>query len=514
MRQFSKLLTLLIFLFTSGTLLAQNPANPLLYSYQAVQFGSQDGADDPISLIMPGTAFKSGLGSVADNPASLALHRKSFVDFGLNFRSVNENSNFLGQSRSLDNSANGVSNAGFLYAFPTVQGSMVMGATYTQHTVYDRAVGFRGRNNNSSITDKFKADGSAYQEIAFNTYATDFGDDVGDWDESIFRIGFDRFGDFLGIRQQGEIFESGINGEYSLFFATEFRENLMFGASLGILSGRFHYDRVFQEIDEFNDYDSTIIDTSDDGIGDTDIDSITLDDRLRSRFSGFRARAGLLYKINDRITIGGSYTLPSTIEVKETFDAGITTVFDNRAEFSDATDSEFIYKVTLPQRFSLGAGYSDPDGGLSLSASAEYTDYSGTRIRFSESDLFDSELIENDFIGDTYRGVLSYRVGAGYDISPDLTVRGGYSYLPGKLNENSVARTVLAGGVGFSVAKDIRLDLAVQYSFWEDVTAVYDYAQYDYSTLPDALPGLSFRSEEATRTASRLKTVASIRFVF
>lgn len=513
MRKFSLLLSLFI-LSGYSLIIAQNPANPLLYSYQAVQFGVQDGPSDPISMIMPGTGFKSGLGSVIDNPASLALYKDSFFDFGLNFRSVSERAGYLGQSRTLENSANGVSNAGFLYSFPTVQGSMVIGATYTQQTVYDRALGFRGRNSNSTITDKFKAEGSPYQEIAFNTFATDFGDDVGDWDESIFRIGFDRFGDFLGIRQQGEIFESGMSGEYSFFFATEFRENLMFGASLGILSGRFNYDRVFQEIDEFNDYDSTIIDSSDDGIGDTDIDTITLDDRLRSRFNGFRARAGILYRINDSFTVGASYTLPTTIEVNELFDASIITAFDNRTEFSDAVDAEFSYKVTLPQRFSIGFGYSDPAGGLSISASADYSDHSRTKINFRESDLFDSELIENDFIRDTYRAVMNFRVGAGYEFSPDFSVRAGYSYLPSRFESGNGDRSQFAAGVGFSLTRDITLELAAQYTVWNDVTAVYDYAQYDYSLLPDSLPGLSFRSEEATRDAERWKALATLRFRF
>lgn len=514
MRNSIKILSLLVFLLTPAMLIAQNPANPLLYSYQAVQLGAQDSPHDPVSLIMPGTGFKSGLGSVIDNPASLALHKKSFFDFGLNFRTVSENATYLGQSRTLDNSANGVSNVGFLYSFPTVQGSMVIGATYTQHTVYDRALGFRGRNNNSTITDKFKADGSAYQEIAFTTYATDFGDDVGDWDESIFRVGFDRFGDFLGIRQQGEIFESGVTGEYSFFFATEFLENLMFGASFGILSGRFNYDRVFQEIDEFNDYDSTIIDSSDDGIGDTDIDSITLDDRLRSRFNGFRGRAGFLYRLGDHFTAGASYTVPTTIEVNELFDAQIVTQFDNRAEFSDATESEFNYKITLPQRISVGLGYSDSATGLSVSASAEYTDHSKTKINFSESDLFDSELIENDFIRDTYRAVVSYRMGLGYEFSPEFAVRAGFSYQPSRFKDQNNGRTALAAGAGFSLTRDIRLELAAQYTFWEDVTAVYDYAQYDYSSLPQSLPGLSFRSEEAARDLNRFKTLATIRFSF
>ncbi|TVR15389.1 MAG: hypothetical protein EA391_10610 [Balneolaceae bacterium] len=511
-----KMMPLLITIFVLvgfSSLNAQNPNNALLYSYQATLFGDQGAANDPISIIMPGTAFKSGFGSFMDNPASMALHQQSFGEFGLSYRSVDEDATYLGQNRDLNDSQNGVSNFGFLYSFPTVQGSFVFGAGYSQHSIYNRALGFRARNENSTITDKFKVNGSPYQEIAFNTFATDEGDEFGDWDESIFRIGFDRFGDFLGLRQQGEIIQRGYSGEYSMFFATEFQENFLVGASIGLLSGRFNYSRIFQEIDEFNDYSSTIIDSNGDGFGDTDVDNIILDDGLRSRFSGFRARAGLLYKISDQFNIGVSYTFPTTIDVDETFRADLRTTFNNGVEFSDFTDSEFSYRVKYPARTALGFGMQNLNG-LSASFSAEYVDYSDTRIDFRESSLFEDELIENDFIEDNFRSVWSFRGGIAYDITPEFNLRAGYSRLPGRFAEISNDRNVYALGAGFSITPNLRLEFAAQYAIWEEVSAVYDYASYDYSLLPDNPPSINFRSEEVSRSVDRWQLLSTLRFNF
>lgn len=499
---------------TVNQVTAQNPNNALLYSNQAVHFGDQGSANDPISVIMPGTGFKSGLGSFIDNPASLALYRDGFAEFGLSFRNVEENATYLGQSGSNDNQNNNFSNFGFLYSFPTVQGSFVVGAGYTQHTIFDRVLGFRARNSNSSITDKFKADGSPYQEIAFDTFATESGDGFEDWDESIFRIGFDNFGDYLGIRQQGEIIQNGYNGEYSIFFATEFQENIMVGASLGILTGRFNYSRIFQEIDEFNDYDSSdFIDSSGDGFGDTDIDRITLDDQVRSRYAGFRARVGTLYRVNDNVSVGASYAFPTTIEVDEIFDAEIVTRFDNGSEFSAITDSEFSYKIKYPSRVSLGLGINDIEG-LSISLSTEYINYASTEIDFQESSLFEDELIENDFISDSYSSVWNIRAGVSYDFSKDLTVRAGYSFLPSRFLDGSDDRNIYAAGAGFSVTDNIRFEIAAQYTQWDETSSVYDYAQYNYSNLPDSAPGVSFRSEEANRTVDRLNLLGTVRLKF
>ena len=243
------------------------------------------------------------------------------------------------------------------------------------------------------------------------------------------------------------------------------------------------------------------------------MDNIILDDGLRSQFSGFRARAGLLYKISDQFNIGVSYTFPTTIDVDETFNADISTTFNNGVEFSDFTDSEFSYRVKYPARTALGFGMQNING-LSASVSAEYVDYSDTRIDFRESTLFEDELIENDFIEDNFRSVWSFRAGIAYDITPEFTLRAGYSRLPGRYTDVSNDRNVHALGAGFSITPNLRLELAAQYATWEEVSAVYDYASYNYSALPDNPPGITFRSEEASRSVDRWQLLSTLRFNF
>lgn len=77
-----------IIILVAGRASAQNPNNALLYSNQATLFGAQGSASDPVSIIMPGTAFKSGFGAFIDNPASMALHKRSFGEAGFSYRMV------------------------------------------------------------------------------------------------------------------------------------------------------------------------------------------------------------------------------------------------------------------------------------------------------------------------------------------------------------------------------------------------------------------------------------------
>lgn len=510
MRKILKIIILFVLLFGVDKAISQHDNNSLLYSNQAVLFGDQGASFDPISIIMPGTAAKSGIGSFMDNPASMALFDKSYVDFGLSYGTVQEDATYFSNSQIQDNNQFNLSNIGFLYSFPTEQGSFVIGAAYSRHTTFNRALGFSARNEQSTITDQFKTDGSPYQNIAFNTFATDYGDEFEDWDESIFRIGFDDFGDYLGIRQQGEIFQNGGGGEYSLFFATEFQKNLMVGASIGLLSGNFEYDRIFQEVDEFNDYNSQIIDSDEDGTFDTDIDNIILDDNLNTRYNGFRARAGLLYKLTKNFNVAVSYTLPTKITIDEEFDATITTTFDNGTKFSDGTDSEFSYNVNYPGMLAIGAAVQDLSG-LSVSLSAEYVDYSNTEIEFEESDLFEDEVIENEFIQEAFQPVWSYRAGVEYELNPALTVRGGYSFKPSRFEDGIDDRTAYSLGAGFAIGNGVRFEAAARYLTWDEESTVYDYGDYNYEPLPDNLPGVNFRSETANRTVDQWQVLGTIR---
>ncbi|PWN06857.1 outer membrane protein transport protein [Rhodohalobacter mucosus] len=498
-----------------GTSLAQvtgaNPNNRLLYSNQATLFGDYGQPLDPVSLILPGTAFGAGFGSYQDNPASAAFFRESFGEAGFSLRSVEEESIYRGNSRLADDQQTTLSNLGVVYVFPTTRGSLVAGAGYTQHSSFNRALSLRARNNVSSITDNFKTPGSSYADIAFNTFATDYGDEFQDWDESIFRIGFDQPGDFLGIDQNAEIFESGYGGEFSAFLGTEIRKNLMIGFSLGLLNGNYTYTRAFQEIDGFNDYSSDFLDVDGDGTGETDIDRILLDDRIEVDYSGIRLRLGAIYKINKHLNAGASYAFGTRIQVDELFSANIATTFDNGEMFEDDIDSEFRYFFTFPARTSLGLAVTDYKG-LTISASAEYVDYSGTEIDFVQSRLLEDQQIENEFISETFSPVWNVRVGAAYDLSPFATLRGGFAVYPDKFETSDNDRGVLLFGAGFTLTDNVRLELAAQYTNWEETSAVYDYAEYDYSDLPDSSPSFTIGSENANRNADRWNMLATIKF--
>lgn len=490
-------LSLLLILFaTVVPAVAQVANDPWSQSYQAVQFSDPLISHDPVTRVMPAVAFRSGFSGYLDNPASMALFEESTGSFGLVHRSVKESASFLGNSPSLQDRQTGVSNLGFVYRVPTERGSLVWGAGYSQHSYYNRTMPVSGFNDRSSMTDLFKVPGNEYTETAFSSYAIDYGDTEEDWDESIFRVGFSDYGTYLGIDQEADFKERGMAGDYSAFMATEFLKNFMVGLSVGLTSGRHTYRRTLLEVDRQNLYTGTVIDSNEDGEPDTDIHSILLDDEVRSEFYSLAVNAGILYKIHPHLQVGASYTLPSRLTVEEEFDGRIASTFDNGEGFEGDLKTRFDYGVRSPGRMALGLAVTDV-GPVSVSLAADRRDYGKTELSF-ESDLFEQERDENDYIARMYRSVWNLR--GGVELSPGhgWALRAGYGVRPSRFANGGVTRKELSFGVGFDVMPGGRLELAAQTTRWsEEERVVYEYGEYDYSVLPDAAPVATIRQERA-----------------
>jgi hypothetical protein len=492
-----------------------NPVNPWLYTNQATLFGGYGTPGDPVTLVMPATAYAAGFGTYLDNPASAALFGTSFGEFGFTTRSVSEEASYRVAIREHDASdfQNSISNAGFVYAFPVDIGRFVVGGGYTQFAGYNRTITASETNFLSSVTDFFKIPGSVYSYIAFNTFATDYGDEFQDWDESIFRIGFDNFGEYPGISQVFTITERGFGGEYSVFAATEFRRNLMVGLSLGWVRGNYLYQREFLELDSQNVFDGEFIDTSGDGEPDTDIDRVRLEDRLSAAFGGFRVRIGALYRLTPFINAGVSYTPSSRFKVNEQLGAVITTTMNNQFRFEEDENFEFNYRFKTPSKTSIGVAL-DRFYGLTVSIAADYVNYKNTEPDFGDPGLFGRQVWEDEWTGDAFRNVWNFRAGVSYDVNRYFTLRGGYSNLPTRFDADISNRSVFSLGTGFIFTSRILLDVSAQNERWEEVSSVYDFARYDYTSLPESAPEFALQSENADRLVNRWSMLASVIFLF
>lgn len=499
-------------LFISSKLNAQDGNTQVSYSNLALQFSSWDFNGDAGTGLFPSVASPNGYGSFADNPASIAFIENGYVSFSLfNNRSDYENS-YLGNTIKAEDQSTKLGNLGFVYKMPTEQGSFVLGGGYNQISNEREVYRVGGRNSESTITDVFREPSSDYYDIAFDTYAIDWGDVDSTYLESIFRIGFQ---EYPGITQDAEITHTTNIGEYSFFFGTEFQKNLFVGISAGLTAGNYTYRRDFLELDDRNDYNFNFIpsDVSDEG---TDIHSILTHDEIDAEILGFSLRSGLIYKVNPKLNIGVSYLFPSTLVVRESYYSSIRTELDDNStpfEADFASGQDYEYRISRPGELKAGIALNNI-GKFNFSVSGEMINYSNLELDLvSGNDLdFDQEVELRDeeeslesFMGSSYQRVINLKGGIGFDVNDDVTLKAGYGYLPGKSNIYEADRYIISGGFSARVAENIVLDVTGQYSFWSDRSTLYNY--FDYS---DNVP----RSEIVDHEINTLKILAGIKFLF
>ncbi|MDX1636411.1 MAG: outer membrane protein transport protein [Balneolaceae bacterium] len=482
-----------LFLITQS-LSAQSAEDVLRYSLEYPSY-------DPQSMIMPGASHNAGFGSFQENPAVMALFERSFGSFSASLRNVNEESTFNNDTFSFDDSQSGVGDFGLVYNIPTLRGSMVVGGGYSQTTDFNRALGINTRNNRSSLTEFYNitADDALY-DAAFNVYALDYADVDSTFTSSIFRIGFGR-DDWPGVQQNMELTERGKMGEYSAFFATEFQQNLFVGASIGVMTGDYRYERQFLESDPDNIYNGSLIDSDSDGTGDTDIDRVLSVDTINSEFTAFSARIGFLYQVEEFLRLGAGYEFPSTLSFNEDFNTRLSTTFDNGPGFEEELPGEFSYKIKRPGRFNLGASIHDLNG-VSLSAGAEFVDYGVAELDLEGVDLAFQQA-ENDFIQDTFKNVINLKAGLEYRVNDSFTPRIGYAWYPSPRNNADVDRQFYNAGFTASFAENVWFDLGVQYATWEDQNQLYTFDT-----------GTAIVPEVVNEDVKRLHLMAGIRIAF
>lgn len=510
-----------IFLSLSVTLLfqfsvfAQDGNSPVTYSNLALQFSDFNYNGDAATGFYPSVANANGYGSFADNPASIALIERDYFSFSLANNRYSVTNTYLNNSLDSEEVNTNLGNIGVVYKLPTQQGSFVIGAGYNRMANKQGISQLSARNNQSTLMDVFREESSDYHQIAFNAYAIDWGDVDSTYKESIFRIGFDNY---PGITQEAEITQDLDIGEYTFYFGTEFQENLYIGFSGGLLSGTYSYRRDFLEIDDMGDYDYNFIESPDSG-NLTDIDNILVHDEIEADIIGFTGRAGLLYEVNQRLNIGLSYSIPSTMIVSEGYYSSIDTEFDDGSsptgifDTSFSSDVDYEYRVKRPGQFNVGF-FLKNIAGFDVSFSSEFINYSdlsldlisGNDLSFNEEvGLRDQQDALNDFMADNYNDVINYKAGLGYQFSEQLKLKAGYAFFEGKSNVLKVDKEVYSGGVMANLSNNVMLDLNVQYSNWDDRSEVYNY--FDYSANVS-------RSETVTHNNENIRIMAGLRFLF
>ena len=384
------------------------------------------------------------------NPAGFGLLKKLEFSGGINYGNFNNNVDFLNANTEYSNSATKLNRLSFAFPFPTLRGSLVFGLSYHQTKDLTGALKFDGFNNGNTslIQDYLDTD------IPFDLYLTDQ-----DGNTPIDGI----------LNQSGTILSSGVINNWTFSGAIEAYKNLFVGLNFNIITGNYKSDNEYYEDDTRNIYEGVI---ASDEPRSEDFQTFYLNRILDWDISGWDAKFGLLYQLNNNARFGLTVQFPKTYNIKEDFSVNGYSLFGtgfspdlDRDKYSDAVEYEIITPIELAGGFSINVT------GLILSAQATLIDYS--QIEFEDVEGLGQPLVAslNRDIKDLLASVINYNLGVEYTIPQiGMRLRGGFFVQPSPYREDpsEFDRKYFTTGIGFLADESVGIDVAYAHGWWKD----------------------------------------------
>lgn len=252
--------------------------------------------------------------------------------------------------------------------------------------------------------------------------------------------------DYTEVSQNFRQTGAGENSKFTVNGATQYGENLYFGASLN-----FHnvlFDRLDRYEEDYKDSSS-------------EVRRLSLDNSLQTEGRGFSFSLGAIGKINDIIRLGGSYQSPTWYNLTDNFAQRISSNYPDRSIEVDRSGflgtNIFDYQIKTPGKLTGSVAAVFGQNGL-LSFDYGYQDFSNAELRPTSDSFFASE---NTFISQQLGAVSSLRLGGEYRIKR-ISLRAGYRYEQSPYENGDIIGDLygISGGLGINFGGS-RLDLSV-----------------------------------------------------
>ncbi len=411
------------------------------------------------------------MGSLSLNPAGVAVYTKSEFNLSpaLQFTSVGSSLND-GPEFEENKAVFGVENIGLVFykGYDNEKlKSFNFGMTLNRITNFNRTTVYQGTTPGSIV--------NFFQESAQGQFDTDLesftsgvaadaeaiyildGDQDDEW-SSDFRDAFGTLFDFenQSIERKETITTTGGVSDLALTMGLNVSHKLYIGLAGSFPLVRFEETRSYEEDDSNTmaipffrnlSYDQTTVTT---GIG-------------------AAAKAGFIYRITNKIRIGGAIHTPTRYALSDDFSTTLDYFFIEGEDTNPLlVDREglspilsFQYALKTPWRFSGGVSAVLKKFGF-ISLDVEYFDYGSQEYNFTTNDntpgLRAAEDAVNLEIVDSFTSVLNVKIGAEYLIKK-FRLRAGYGRFGSPFAEGEDARNVISFGAGFKGEKTY-LDLA------------------------------------------------------
>lgn len=404
------------FCFFCQFVLAQNEIDALRYSQTAI-----GGTARNLSMGGAFGALGGDFSTLSQNPAGIALYKKSEWTFSPSFFNQQTTSSYLGNSTSDDKYNFNFSNAGIIGSYNLRRGQdseygwkncnfgfgynrmnnfhnrNLFSGVNTQNSLLDYFVEQANGINPGSLTDAFPFDaGLAYQTYLINP-------------DTIDTTQYTHVIPSAGELQEKASTTTGSMGEVVFSFGANYSNRLYLGATIGYATLRYKEETTYSE----EDAQGTI----------NGFRSFDYNQDLLTKGSGVNFKLGMIFRATDWFRFGMAVHTPTFYNLTDEYTNTMNSDLDNGITYSySSPNGIFEYDLITPFKAIGSVAFIIGERGL-ISADYEWLDYSEASLRSSSYKFID----ENSVIRNTYAAANNIRVGTEWRFL-NYAFRGGYSY--------------------------------------------------------------------------------------
>ena len=469
--------------------LAQEPADALRYSWY-VQGGTA--RQQAIGGAMGSLAGE--ISSLYVNPAGLGFYKTGDFVFTPGYNLQNNKGTYFNRTESAKKNIFSFGTSGLVLGAPNRRNSNIKSSAISiainRTANFTGNILYRGSQNQSSLSQKFLEeirngnikDANAVAQnfpfgtsLAFNSYWIDTiaGGSTGNYQFQT------RAPIATGLLQENSIVNKGGITELAVGGATNFKDKIFVGATIGIPFLNYSRESNFTEADATSNANNKF-------------DFALFNENLSTNGVGINLKAGIIYKPAEYFRLGFAIHSPTYYTLTDKYNATITTntesyqgqLSQSSSLFTGGKDGEFKYGLLTPYRLIASASYVFREiedvrkqKGF-LTADIEYINYKASSYSTVEenNDASAKSYLKslNKAIDNSYKGAFNFRLGGEIKFTTIMARLGGAYYgNPYKnINGEKGNRFLLSGGLGYR-NKGIFVDLTYVHTITKDVHFPY-----------------------------------------
>lgn len=510
-------------------------------------------------------ALGGDLTTLSQNPAGIGVYRSNEIGFTLNLDCQQATSDAFGlktttnQTKFLLNNIGGVATIKLNSAtFPNLN----IGFTFNKASSFNRRYrgGFQSLSNSMSnyIAGMTTAEGATVADLStvggYDPYNPHDGGYAPAW---LSILGFDSYlispsgnadapvwKGLWGTGTSGsagfDVEEKGHVDEYNISLGGNIANIVYWGMDFGIIDLDYSQNALWTE--GLND---AYVDDNNQGFARSKA-NWSLTNLYRASGNGFNYKLGIIVKPIQELRIGLAFHTPTWYNIDETYMAGTYYAYDpslshirgSGAQTNGGTPGSYSYNFRTPWKVIASlAGVI----GSKFIISADYEWSAYNKMKFSQADnsdyyydypyyaptrsslpINDPYYITNGDINSYYQTTHTLRVGAEYRVTPQLSVRAGYSFVssPVRSKARENRQEIYTSGTNPSYTFDnttnyVTCGLGYRVKkFYIDLAYVYKHLSSDYHAYtPDpATPSLPSPESRLSLNNSQVVLSAGIRF--